>query len=291
MIAEDKGSSNGHTFSWLEREMTSLLLSQIAGWIRHAAQRIWNSLRPRSSGSQIMGIAVDVSRSRRELVIENAVLRHQINILRRGKKRPRLGVTDGGTAALKFRDGTISTSAWAQVSQHAHVHGAYTPVKVGNAWYSPGLSASEGSIWKTTDEGATWINLVPGYYWPSPPNPAFMNKRVTGLAATATYLYSNTGSLPELARAPIAKLVERTRVTEAIGLEHSRNKPHFALTKSHPQMWLITDLTFTYTPQPGQAIPYTQPLAARNLAGRRRMLFSQAMPCILPGTMPSPQKL
>ena len=110
----------------------------------------------------------------------------------------------GGTAALKFRDGTISTSAWAQVSQHAHIHGAYTPVKVGNAWYSPGLSASEGSIWKTTDEGATWIDLVPGYYWPSPPNPAFMNKNVTGLAATATYLYSNTGSLPELARAPIA---------------------------------------------------------------------------------------
>jgi hypothetical protein len=34
-----------------------------------------------------MGIAVDVSRSRRDLIIENAVLRHQINILRRGKKR------------------------------------------------------------------------------------------------------------------------------------------------------------------------------------------------------------
>jgi hypothetical protein len=86
----------------------------------------------------------------------------------------------------------------------APIHGAYTPVKVGNTWYSPGLSASDGSIWKTTDEGATWIDLVPGYYWPSPPNPAFMNKNVTGLAATATYLYSNTGSLPELARAPIA---------------------------------------------------------------------------------------
>ena len=56
--------------------MTSLLLSQIADWIRHAAQRIWNSLRPRSCGSEIVGMAVDVSRSRRELVIENAVLRH-----------------------------------------------------------------------------------------------------------------------------------------------------------------------------------------------------------------------
>jgi len=60
--------------------MTSLLLSQIADWIRHAAQRIWNSLRPLSCGTEIMGMAVDVSRSRRDLVIENAVLRHQINI-------------------------------------------------------------------------------------------------------------------------------------------------------------------------------------------------------------------
>ena len=74
--------------------MTSLLPSQIADWIPHAAQRIWNSLRPRSCGSEIVGTAVDVSRSRRELVIENATLRHQVNILRRGKRRPRLGVAD-----------------------------------------------------------------------------------------------------------------------------------------------------------------------------------------------------
>jgi hypothetical protein len=40
-----------------------------------------------------MGMAVDVSRSRRDLIIENAVLRHQVNI-RRDKKRPRLGATD-----------------------------------------------------------------------------------------------------------------------------------------------------------------------------------------------------
>src|SRR5271157_1638995 len=88
--------------------MTSLLLSQIADWIRHVAQRIWNRLRPRSSGSQIMGMAVDVSRSRREMVIENAVLRHQINILRRGKKHPRLGVTD----RLKLLLGASLLPAW-----------------------------------------------------------------------------------------------------------------------------------------------------------------------------------
>ncbi len=90
--------------------MTSLLLSQIADWIRHAAQRIWNSLRPLSCGTEIMGMAVDVSRSRRDLVIENAVLRHQINILRRGKKRPRLGVTD----RLKLLLGASLLPAWRQ---------------------------------------------------------------------------------------------------------------------------------------------------------------------------------
>src|SRR5208283_6186079 len=59
---------------------------------------------------QIMGMAVDVSRSRRDLIIENAVLRHQINILRRGKKRPRLGVTD----RLKLLLGASLLPAWRQ---------------------------------------------------------------------------------------------------------------------------------------------------------------------------------
>jgi hypothetical protein len=106
----------------------------------------------------------------------------------------------GGTLANKYRDGTISNSAWTRVSQHAHIHGAYTPAKVGNAWYSPGNSPSEGGIWKSTDDGATWTDLVPGYYWPSPPNGAFMNKNATTLAATAKFIYSSANV--EIARAP-----------------------------------------------------------------------------------------
>ena len=50
----------------------------------------------------------------------------------------------GGTAGAKYRDGTISTAAWTRVIQHAHIHGSYTPVKVGTTWYSPGLNAAEG---------------------------------------------------------------------------------------------------------------------------------------------------
>jgi hypothetical protein len=68
-----------YPFSWLKRKMTSLLLSQIADWIRHAAQQIWHSVRPHSSSGEIVGMAVDLSRFPRDLVIENAVLRHQVS--------------------------------------------------------------------------------------------------------------------------------------------------------------------------------------------------------------------
>ena len=109
----------------------------------------------------------------------------------------------GGTPAQKYRDGVISTNAWIKVGAvHAHLHGSYTPLKIGNIWYSPGYSDSEGDIWKSTDDGATWSALVPGYYWPFPPNAAFLNKNATGLAATDQYLYSNYFLGPEIARAP-----------------------------------------------------------------------------------------
>jgi hypothetical protein len=39
-------------------------------------------------------MAADGVRSRRDLIIENAMLRHQINVLRRSTKRPELGTPD-----------------------------------------------------------------------------------------------------------------------------------------------------------------------------------------------------
>jgi hypothetical protein len=147
----------------------------------------------------------------------------------------------GGTAAQKFRDGTISTSAWTMASTHEHAHGSYAAVKVGDAWYSPGQS----SIWKSTDDGHSWTDLAPGYYWASPPNAAFMNKNVTALAATANYVYSNTGGVsgPEIARAPLANDTDwrRDYVATPDGMKGVGSNPFGATSTYHSQSgkWMV----------------------------------------------------
>jgi hypothetical protein len=57
-------------------------------------ERLWSQLAPRKQAGEIAAVAVDAIRSRRELVLENAVLRHQVNVLRRRSKRPTLGLVD-----------------------------------------------------------------------------------------------------------------------------------------------------------------------------------------------------
>jgi len=51
---------------------------------------------------------VDAVRSRRELIIENAVLRHQVNVLRRRSKRPKLNLVD----RLKLLVGARLLPSW-----------------------------------------------------------------------------------------------------------------------------------------------------------------------------------
>jgi len=51
---------------------------------------------------------LDVVRSRRELIIENAVLRHQVNVLRRCSKRPTLHLA----ARLTLLIGARLLSSW-----------------------------------------------------------------------------------------------------------------------------------------------------------------------------------
>jgi hypothetical protein len=70
--------------------------------------RLWSQLTPRKSASEIVRVAVDAIRSRRELVIENAVLRHQVNVLRRRSKRPTLHLMD----RIKLLVGARLLSSW-----------------------------------------------------------------------------------------------------------------------------------------------------------------------------------
>jgi hypothetical protein len=71
--------------------MHSPSVSRIRTWVLARVGRLWSQLTPRKSASEIVGVAVDAIRSRRELVIENAVLRHQVNVLRRRRQLPRVG--------------------------------------------------------------------------------------------------------------------------------------------------------------------------------------------------------
>ena len=70
------------------------VLRQIVHLVRSRAGAIWNAVAPHDGPGVLRGVAADAVRSRKELVIENALLRHQIVILRRKSPRPRLTTVD-----------------------------------------------------------------------------------------------------------------------------------------------------------------------------------------------------
>jgi hypothetical protein len=69
-------------------------LRHIVDWVRSSAVAIWKAVVPNTGPSVASGAAVDLVRRRRELVIENAMLRHLIVILRRKSSNPRLTAFD-----------------------------------------------------------------------------------------------------------------------------------------------------------------------------------------------------
>ncbi len=70
------------------------MLNRITDFLRSASSRLWQLLHPHPGDDEFVGAAADTFRSRRDLIVENAVLRHQINVLRRSAGRPRLGAVD-----------------------------------------------------------------------------------------------------------------------------------------------------------------------------------------------------
>src|SRR5262252_4204043 len=67
-----------------------LSLARITAWTRSLLSRAWAFFDPRRQPSAISAAAGDVCRSRRGLLVENAVLRHQLSILLRSTRRPKL---------------------------------------------------------------------------------------------------------------------------------------------------------------------------------------------------------
>jgi hypothetical protein len=92
----------------------------------------------------------------------------------------------GGTAAQKFRDGTISTDAWERVDDTFHTHGSHTNAFIAGAWYVPGINTMK----KTSDEGETWQLVASGF-------------SISAVAGTDRYIYGAYGFDPGLSRAPI----------------------------------------------------------------------------------------
>ena len=74
--------------------MEMKILRHIVGWVRSRAGVIWKAVAPHDGPGVLRGVAADAVRSRKELVIENALLRHQIVILRRKSPHPRLTTVD-----------------------------------------------------------------------------------------------------------------------------------------------------------------------------------------------------
>jgi hypothetical protein len=70
------------------------LLSRILSLIRNCASAVWRNLAPLA---EVPPTLVDAVRSRRELLVENALLRHQIVVLRRRVPRPALFADHVGT--------------------------------------------------------------------------------------------------------------------------------------------------------------------------------------------------
>ncbi len=66
------------------------VLHNIVAWVRSGARGLWNAVAPADQAMVAVSAVVDVVRSRRDLVLEKRLLRHQIGVLRRKSPRPRL---------------------------------------------------------------------------------------------------------------------------------------------------------------------------------------------------------
>jgi hypothetical protein len=125
----------------------------------------------------------------------------QENLGNNGMWRTTTAGRTGGTAAEKFRDGTVSTDAWKKVDDLEHAHGSH-----GNVVSRDGTILATGGVngAVSRDEGATWQHFTSGN-WAEPHQ--FEQSGMTNIAVSARYAYINDMSNATLARAPLDALV------------------------------------------------------------------------------------
>ncbi len=103
----------------------------------------------------------------------------------------------GGTAAAKYRDGTISNAAWTKVDKLEHTHGSHQNIILKNGTI---LAAGTNSGARSTDGGATWTHFTNGT-WAKPFD--YQGSNMSNIGATDKFIYTNYLYGPTLARAPI----------------------------------------------------------------------------------------
>lgn len=69
-------------------------MHEIVERLRARTYGVWRTLGPHIQTNVAAGVVSDLIRTRRELMLENAILRHQIVVLRRKSREPKLTILD-----------------------------------------------------------------------------------------------------------------------------------------------------------------------------------------------------
>jgi hypothetical protein len=122
-------------------------MTSITTLLRGAVRRLWSYLAPLRDRVEPLQVVADLClRSRRELVVENATLRHQVSVLRRTGGRPRLGLSDR-LRLLTLQGLAVSQGFRAAFSAAAHhiCQGITGTAILRHDWYLSGEKAAAPS--------------------------------------------------------------------------------------------------------------------------------------------------
>src|SRR5262245_31081146 len=97
----------------LDTNAADVMVRLILAWITPLFNRIDKQLLRPGACSLLIGVDTDLTRSKADLIAENALLRHQLALLKRQSKCPRLKPADR-LGLLLLTKATNATEAWRQ---------------------------------------------------------------------------------------------------------------------------------------------------------------------------------